>query len=158
MKDEIIGGLKNALERGYSLEQAVASFINAGYNPKEVQAAAESLSQGAITITSPASFQTNSSQTSQNSPQNPLLSQNVPPAQPPQQPKLNEPVIQQPQIPQANQKTPLPSYSQPTKINSSSTNKNKIIILLIIFIFLLALLILSLIFGDKIIALFSSSE
>lgn len=43
--EEIIGGLRNAIERGASLEQAVQSFINAGYNPIEVKQAAQSLSQ-----------------------------------------------------------------------------------------------------------------
>ncbi len=44
MIEEIAGGLKNALERGASLDQAVQSFINAGYNPVEVRQAAQSLS------------------------------------------------------------------------------------------------------------------
>ncbi len=43
--EEIIGGLRNAVERGASLEQAVQSFISAGYNPIEVKQAAQSLSQ-----------------------------------------------------------------------------------------------------------------
>ena len=36
----IAGGLKNALERGDSLEKAKATFINAGYNKEEVDQAA----------------------------------------------------------------------------------------------------------------------
>ena len=36
---ELIGGLKNALERGEKLEKAKQSFINAGYNIAEVEAA-----------------------------------------------------------------------------------------------------------------------
>ena len=43
MREEIESGLKNALERGYSLDEAVASFINAGYNPVEVKEAANNL-------------------------------------------------------------------------------------------------------------------
>ena len=31
-KEEIIAGIKQAIERGYSLEQAKRSFINAGYS------------------------------------------------------------------------------------------------------------------------------
>ncbi len=46
MKDEILGGLKNALERGDSLEKAAQSFINAGYNPAEVRATAQIFMQG----------------------------------------------------------------------------------------------------------------
>ncbi len=38
---EISGGIKNALERGESLAKAKQTFINAGYTPQEVQAAAQ---------------------------------------------------------------------------------------------------------------------
>jgi hypothetical protein len=41
MNEEILAGLKNAMERGTSLEAAVDSFINAGYNPLEVKEAAQ---------------------------------------------------------------------------------------------------------------------
>jgi hypothetical protein len=50
MKEEIIGGLKNAIERGEPMEKAVQSFVKAGYNPQEVRAAANALSQGATSI------------------------------------------------------------------------------------------------------------
>ncbi len=50
MRDEIWAGLKNAIERGASLEQAVQSFISAGYNPIEIKEAAGSFSQGATNI------------------------------------------------------------------------------------------------------------
>lgn len=50
MKDEIEAGLKNAVERGEKLEDAMASFINAGYNPAEVRQAASSLTHGAVSI------------------------------------------------------------------------------------------------------------
>ena len=43
MKEEILGGLKNALERGITLEKAAQSFINAGYNALDVQEAVRSL-------------------------------------------------------------------------------------------------------------------
>ena len=50
MRDEIWAGLKNAIERGASLDQAVESFISAGYNPAEVKEAANSIGQGAANI------------------------------------------------------------------------------------------------------------
>lgn len=50
IEDEILGGLRNALEHGESLEKAVQSFINAGYNPRQVKAAANQLSSGSSTI------------------------------------------------------------------------------------------------------------
>lgn len=43
MREELEAGLKNAIERGSSLEEAVQSFINAGYNPVEVKEAANNL-------------------------------------------------------------------------------------------------------------------
>ncbi len=52
MKDEIEAGIKNALERGDSLEQAVKTFIAAGYNPVEVKEAANAISSGASSIVS----------------------------------------------------------------------------------------------------------
>ena len=46
MEKEIIGGLRNALERGESLDRAMQSFINAGYSSNEVRAAANIFRQG----------------------------------------------------------------------------------------------------------------
>ena len=50
MKNEILAGLKNAIDREQSMEQAVQSFINAGYNPQEVKEVARTLSSGASEI------------------------------------------------------------------------------------------------------------
>ena len=50
MENEISAGLKNAMERGESLEHAMQTFVNAGYNPQEVKAAGASLSQGVSDI------------------------------------------------------------------------------------------------------------
>jgi len=49
MKEELIGGIKNALDRGQPIEEAVQSLINSGYNEKEVRAAAEMVSSGTAT-------------------------------------------------------------------------------------------------------------
>ena len=40
-KEILIGGIKNALERGETMEKAKRSFINAGYKPEEVEMAAK---------------------------------------------------------------------------------------------------------------------
>ncbi len=53
MREDIVTGLKNAMQRGESLEKAMRSFINAGYNPIEVRQAAESIYGGATTIINP---------------------------------------------------------------------------------------------------------
>lgn len=50
MKEELISGLQNAVERGATLEAAVQSFINAGYNPQEVREAARNFSSGVSTM------------------------------------------------------------------------------------------------------------
>lgn len=51
MRDDIHGGLKNALDRGATMEQAVRSFINAGYHEAEVREAARALDTGVVSLT-----------------------------------------------------------------------------------------------------------
>lgn len=53
MNEEIYSGLKNAIEHGSSLESAVQSFINAGYNSQEVHEAAGMFSSGVISNLNP---------------------------------------------------------------------------------------------------------
>lgn len=53
VNEEILGGLRNALERGQTLDKAVQSFINAGYNSNDVKAAASKINQGASTMMQP---------------------------------------------------------------------------------------------------------
>ena len=53
MREEILAGLKNAMDHGSSLDDAVQSFINAGYNPVEVKDAASQMQDGATTIITP---------------------------------------------------------------------------------------------------------
>ena len=48
VRQDILGGLKNAVERGYPLEAAKQSFINAGYNAHEVEEAALNLQHQGI--------------------------------------------------------------------------------------------------------------
>lgn len=50
MREEILAGLRNAVARGQTPEQAAQSFINAGYNPQEVKAAYDMLTSGASTV------------------------------------------------------------------------------------------------------------
>lgn len=49
MRDDIFGGLRNALEHGSTLEQAIKSFTSAGYHEGEVREAAKSLEGGTAT-------------------------------------------------------------------------------------------------------------
>lgn len=52
-KEEIIVGLRNAIERGYSIEQAKKSFISAGYPLKEVEEASRFIDTTAVEKTPP---------------------------------------------------------------------------------------------------------
>lgn len=50
MKEDIIGGIKNALERGETIDKAIQTFVNAGYSPDEVRDAAAMISQGSLSV------------------------------------------------------------------------------------------------------------
>lgn len=47
-KQEIVAGLKSALERGYSIQQAIQSFINSGYNRQDVLDSARNINTAVI--------------------------------------------------------------------------------------------------------------
>ncbi len=155
MIEEIIAGLKNAMVHGASLEQAMQSFINAGYNPIEVRQAAQSLLQGATTITNapqnlrPAFQQQNFQQTQQQ-----------PQKQFQQFPQASQPPRQFQQIPQVTKQEirqlPVIRYDRNRKSNK---NLLVIIILTIILLMLLGMLIYIIFFGKEFISsLFSSPE
>ncbi|MBM3234205.1 hypothetical protein FJZ19_03855 [Candidatus Pacearchaeota archaeon] len=89
---DIVAGLKNAIERGYSLELAIQSFISAGYNRQDVLDSAASI--GGVMMQHP---QLQAPQTT------PQLSQ---PAQSQPQPQLSQPAQSQ-----TTQPKPLPQSS-----------------------------------------------
>ena len=43
INEELVGGLKSALERGYSLEKAMLTLFNSGYKREEIEEAARNL-------------------------------------------------------------------------------------------------------------------
>lgn len=43
VKEDLVGALRNALERGETIEQAKISLINAGYKKEEIEEAAKEL-------------------------------------------------------------------------------------------------------------------
>ncbi len=45
INEEILGGLKTALEKGESMKRAMMTFFNAGYNKVEIEEAARALSE-----------------------------------------------------------------------------------------------------------------
>lgn len=93
---ELIAGLKNAVDRGYSLELAVQSFINAGYNRQDIEDSARSLGYGGGIISH-------------------APSQQPQPSQPSAQPQLRTPAPQYPPQPQVQKLPPqnqIPQISQ----------------------------------------------
>lgn len=46
MNEEIVSGLRGAVDRGFKLEESAQSFINAGYNPSDVKEAVSLISRG----------------------------------------------------------------------------------------------------------------
>lgn len=48
VREEIVAGLRNAVERGQTIQQAMQSMINAGYQLNEIQEASGYVNMGAI--------------------------------------------------------------------------------------------------------------
>lgn len=128
---EIVEGLRNAIQRGYSLEQAKQSFINAGFNREEVESAAASLVGISNSFVQQQPIQQQTQQ-----PRMPQLPANVP------QPKMSMPEIK-----------PLPtSVYQKAESHKSM---GLIIFLVIVLILLLGVLAASFIFKEQILNLIS---
>lgn len=66
MNNEIIAGLRNAISRGESLDKAKKSFLNSGYNPQEVEAAASIIMNGVSNIVYPSEGKDDKTQPKQN--------------------------------------------------------------------------------------------
>jgi hypothetical protein len=134
MRDDILGGLKNALERGENINKAIASLISAGYSEKEVKEAANFLLGGTPNL----------KQSTNNLPQVQKKAQN-----------LQTPIKKFPQ-PRINQNS-LPVNSLPTSkvVVEKKKGKGKIIILSIILFILVCILVFSIIFSKKIMGWFS---
>jgi len=111
MREDIIAGLKNAYERGESMQKAMQAFINAGYNKEEVEEAARFLNFSYSQQEQPASAP--AQQTQQKMQFQPL----------PKSPSLTEeiPVPNAPSPPQTQAITPssLPAISNPEKPKST---------------------------------------
>lgn len=115
MRDDIYGGLRNALERGSSIEQAIESFVSAGYNRKEVMETANQ-----ITGNSPESVILEQPTQSQTQPQ---LQTQVQPQ------KIVSPTAQIPKRPDNQQFLPL-TTKQGQKL-VKYTSKGKITLLIV---------------------------
>ncbi|MEK6926847.1 MAG: hypothetical protein AABX11_00290 [Nanoarchaeota archaeon] len=166
MNEDLIGGIRNALERGYSLDKIISSFINAGYSPEEVQDAAKVFSSGASNLISHPIPAPNLSTLPQkltstpistpikepiNLPKQNLILQKpgtLPIRQTPFSPQLS-PIMPSPQNSPGMLSAPTPStpYYQP---NSKKSSKGTIFLLVFLLLFLSALLAGLILFKDKI--------
>lgn len=50
VREDIVAGLKGAIERGYPPEKAKESFISAGYNKEEVEESFNSLHSSSVSV------------------------------------------------------------------------------------------------------------
>ena len=50
LNQEILGGLRHAINRGESLEKAMLSFYNAGYRKEEIEEAAKFILSGEVPV------------------------------------------------------------------------------------------------------------
>lgn len=132
MKEEIAGGLRNAVERGSSLEAAKRSMINAGYSQSEVEEAAQGLIVGATTM-----------MVSKSVPEKKILSQSF---EAPRAPQLPQPPYQV----QAQYQSPvMPSMQAEEEKPQKQAKKWLIITLGIVLGLLLLTLIGMFFFADK---------
>ncbi len=77
VRDDIVAGLKNGLERGASIEAAKQSLLNAGYSAEEVQEGVDVLSSDSVlAMQQPFRTPTASVQPSRSNPPNKMQPQN----------------------------------------------------------------------------------
>ncbi|MBS3090907.1 hypothetical protein J4217_00480 [Candidatus Pacearchaeota archaeon] len=150
MNEEILSGLRNAIERGSSLEQAIQSFINAGYNALEVRDAANSLTTGASTLTIDNSIIVNQKQVRSNQSQRPIIQSDNGDTKNPTISQSAQTIQTPVSVPQSQ--TPFQLEPGTAYIPKKEGHKGKgiVITLVVILIILLALLILSLVFKPQI--------
>lgn len=126
VREDIVAGLRNSVERGESLEKAKQSFISAGYPRQEVEEAASLIHSGSVLLIE--------------------REGNFPPL------KIQHSPAQPEQI-QPTQQVEIPKEDKP--ISTKLRRNFKIILLLIVLLVLVGILIVTLVFRDKIVALFS---
>jgi hypothetical protein len=136
VREDIIYGLKNAMSRGQGLEQAMRSFISAGYDLNEVQEAANSLNMGP-TINLP---QTESKKQEENTQAPTNLYSQKQTAQQTNETSMNDQQTTQPNYEQQNgvKYQPLPQ----AQFNIESQKPKKKIPKILIFLIILLLLLI----------------
>jgi hypothetical protein len=215
VNEDIITALKNAINRGETLESAMEIMINSGYNPRDVQEASQFVGGGVLSqlqakpdehLTTPSpksSFkklptsqqpqpvqQLQQPQQPQQQLQQPsqqvqppqLPKKTLQPQQPqvqPQQPQMRGPSAVLPALPNDTpQKPPAPPQQTPIqrtpfqttgqaskplskqleKIRPEKPTRSKEIVLLLVLLLLIAVLILTIVFREKILGLFTGGS
>jgi hypothetical protein len=158
VRQDIVAGLKNALERGISIESAKNSLLSAGYSMEDVEEASNFISAGSALSVQPQFVKERVDYVQPSKPANQQSPQVQQPVQQFQQP---QPVqqFQQPQQFQQVQKQMLDSHFQqiPSRVNKGPgffSRNWKILLLSSVLVVLLILFILILLFKDSIINMF----
>ena len=134
MRDDIVGMLKNAIERGGRPEQIAQSLVNSGYNAMEVQQAL--------------SFVTGGTLSSLNAPPQSMGARPLTPGIPQQRQPF--PTAPSPPSQYVQYSRPLPMMKQ----TPSGPNPAKLILLIFTLLILVGGLVTAIIFKDKIIDFF----
>lgn len=169
VNNDILGGLRSALTRGYTLEEAMLSFFNAGYKREDIQEAAKAL-QSAISIQPQIEMQPKPIWEPPKKkiqaplpPFKPELKTRVPVSQVQiQVPVVSKPVVQKPVEKPVVKKEPVatpvkqPVASQVSAYTNDKRIKTITVILIILLAILLGILGLMYAFRSQIISFFNS--
>lgn len=142
VREELVAGIQNAVIRGESIEQAIQTLVYSGYDPKEVQEAADTLNMGILNQL-PKKIEENRELRKTITEKRPEEVQQIKQPQPAQQVQAKEETKQEyKSLPQQNQQ------SQPTT-PKKRLSKGFIILLVILLLLILGLIGFSF-FGQKI--------
>jgi len=135
VRQELIGGLRNAIERGCSLEEAKRSFISAGYSSAEVEEASQYLHEGSLNM--------------QEAPmtQEPEVPEQI------EAPKVHKSFFGKPKP--KPQPEPEAQFHELVEEKEKKPRDFKVIILIVVLAILIGVLTATIIFREKILALFS---
>ena len=162
---DIITSLKNAVDHGDSLDSAVEILINSGYNPQEVREAAKFVSRGVISTQQikpaeelvmpnqkkiiPSKFKLGGNKSKETNNVTLLQKKDMP-----KEMNINQPfAIKNFSSPQLTQNKSL--KEQVNKIRPPKTSHKKEILLLVILLILIGILVLTVVFRESILKLFS---
>jgi len=180
VNEDIVTALKNAIERGESLQIAMRVAVNSGYNPREIEEASKFVAGGTLQQIQPnpeeqltmpehksliprKATPIKKQPLSQPPPQPPPIQQpphpplRQPPAQQPPHPPLRQPPIQQPPHRQIQQLPAKNAHQLPQELQEEKPKKSwtREIILFSILLILVGVLVATIIFREKILGFFS---